>query len=262
MSTNDSRILGAFLQNDQIQYVSNTMDTATGLCAFYHGRIQNVSTSPSLTGKIIGDTLSEFAYPNIAYAGQGAAGDNTAIIFFLHSDSLTFPGNSAITTDGNGAYSQRTIVKQGGGYINVLGGDERWGDYSGIQRKYDLGGTCWVNGMFSLSNHTHATWIAELGASADVSAPVAGTSAGEASVYPNPFADHVNIEFDNEKAQQIRFCIYDMSGRMVTLLLEDYLTEGEIRFGFSPGPLAAGIYFLRAQTATGEVLFTQKIVKE
>lgn len=262
MSTNDSRILGAFIQNDQIQYVSNTMDTATGFCAVYHGRIANVSGTPSLTGTIIGDTLSEFAYPNIAYAGQGTSTDNTAILFFLHSDSTNFPGNSAMVTDGNGAYSPRTIVKQGLGYINVLSGDERWGDYSGIQRRYDAGATCWVNGMYGLSNHTHATWIAELGISADVSVPAQENETMNASVYPNPFADHVNIEFENAKAQNIRFVVYDMSGRMVTLLLQDYLPEGEIRFGFSTTPLASGVYFLRAETAEGETLFTQKLVKQ
>ncbi|HET6991636.1 MAG TPA: hypothetical protein VFJ43_09950, partial [Bacteroidia bacterium] len=146
LATNDSRILGAILQNDMIQFVSNTMDTSSGNSAIYYGKIASVSTSPSLSTMIIGDSLLEFGYPNIAYAGYGASTDNTTIISFLHSDSTTFPGCSAIVSDGSGSFSSRLTVKAGLGYYNILGGGERWGDYSGIQRKYDVGGTCWVNG--------------------------------------------------------------------------------------------------------------------
>lgn len=261
LATNDSRILGAFIQNNTIQFVNNTMDTSTGRCAVYHGTISNVSATPSLTATIYGDTALEFGYPNIAYAGYGA-GDNTAIIHFLHSDSITNPGNSAIVSDGNGGYSSRTQLKAGLSYIDVLNGDERWGDYSGIQRKYDVGGTCWVNGMYATSNHAHATWVAEIGVGADVPVQEITNAGADVSVYPNPFVEQISIAFESEKVQQVRFVLYDMSGRVVKLLLEDQLPKGEARFGFSTGPLAAGTYLLRAETKDGAVLFTERIVKQ
>lgn len=261
LATNDARVLGAFLENDKIQFVHNTMDTATGHCAVYHGVISNVSTSPTVTGHIIGDPSLEFAYPNIAYAGYGT-GDNTAIIAFLHTDTSTYAGSSAITTDGNGNYSTRTNVKTGLGYIDVLNGDERWGDYSGIQRKYDVGGTCWVNDMYSTSSHSHATWITELGVSSDVSVPQTPVAAATVNVYPNPFSSQVNVAFENGKTQYVRFVLYDLSGRQVQLLLEDQLPEGEVQFGFSTMPLAGGTYLLKAETREGEILFTKKIIRE
>jgi hypothetical protein len=261
LATNDARILGAFIQNDQIQFVSNTMDTATGLCAVYHGRIQNVSTTPVLTANIIADTTLDYGYPNIAYSGN-TAGDNTATIVFLHSDTATFPGISAVVTDGNGSYSTRTTVKAGTGYINVLNGDERWGDYSGIQRSYISGGTCWVNGMYGNTAHTHGTWIAELGVSPDVSVPAASNEATEINIFPNPFAESIEVIFTNKKAQRVRFVLYDMSGRAVTVLLDDRVREGKLRFGFSPGPLETGVYLLRAECSDGSVLFTQRVVRQ
>lgn len=261
MATNDSRILGAFIQNNTIQFVNNTMDTSTGNCAVYHGKITNVTTSPAVTANIYGDTSLEFGYPNIAWTGQSAS-DNSAIITFLHSDSLTFPGFSAIATDGNGMYSPRTVVKAGLGYIDVLSGDERWGDYSGIQRKYDVGGTVWVNGMYGLAGHTHATYVSELGVSADVSVQPVTENNAEISLYPNPFLHSFDIEFTNEKEQVLKFVIYDMSGRIVTVLLEDKVEEGKVKFGFSPAPLAPGVYILRAEAADGNVLFKQRIVQE
>jgi hypothetical protein len=262
MATNDSRILGAFIQNNTIQFVNNTMDTSTGRCAIYHGTIMGANSFPSLSAKIIGDTALEYGYPNIAYAGYGAANDNTSIINFLYTDSTTFPGFSAMVCDGNGNYSVPTVVKAGLGYINVLQGDERWGDYSGIQRKYDAQGTVWVNGMYGTSTHFHNTWIGELGVTSDVSVNNLNSTGTEISIYPNPFADEIHVLFTNEKVQDVKFIVYDMSGREVKLLLEDQLTEGAINFSFSTGPLAPGIYLLRAEAADGSVLFTNRIAKQ
>ncbi|MDQ3109444.1 MAG: T9SS type A sorting domain-containing protein [Bacteroidota bacterium] len=261
LATNDARILGAFIQNDIIQFVNNTMDTSTGSCAVYHGKITNASSAPSFTASIFGDTSLEFGYPNIAWVGQTAS-DNSAIIFFLHSDSITFPGTSAIVTDGNGLYSPRTVVRAGQGYIDVLNGDERWGDYTGIQRKYDAGGTCWVNGMYGLPNHLHATWVAQIGITSDVSVQPVTENVSEISAYPNPFANSFSIVFTNAKVQPVRFALYDMNGRLVKILLEDKVGEGKVKFGFSPGPLASGVYLLRAEAADGSVLFTQRIIQQ
>jgi hypothetical protein len=262
LATNDSRILGAIMQNDMIQFVNNTMDTSSGNSAIYYGRIANVSTAPSLSTMIIGDSLLEFGYPNIAYAGYGGATDNTTIISFLHSDSATFPGCSAIVSDGNGLYSSRRVVKAGLGYYNILGGTERWGDYSGIQRKYDVGGTCWVNGLYGLTTHSHATWIAELAVSSDVSVQPVSENTAEVSSYPNPFTETINVVFTNEKEQPVRFVLYDINGREVKILLDDKVEEGKVRFGFSPGPLSSGIYLLRAEAKDGSILFSERIVRQ
>jgi uncharacterized lipoprotein YajG len=261
LATNDSRILGAFIQNDKIQFVGNSMDTTYGNCAVHHGIISNVSTTPSLNVDFISDPSLDFGYPNIAYVGHTAS-DNSAMLVFLHADSLTNPGVSAVVTDGNGQYSNRTVVKAGTGYIDLLAGDERWGDYTGIQRKYDLGGTCWVNGMFGLASHSHATWVAELGVSSDVPVVENTNETNEVSVYPNPFADQINISFENQETQQIRLVIYDMSGRIVQVLLDDQLPSGEIRFSFSSTPLTSGVYILKAESANGNSLFSSKLVKE
>lgn len=261
MATNDARILGAFINNDVIQFVNNTMDTSTGNCAVYHGMITNASTSPALNANIIGDPSLEYGYPNLAWVGHSPT-DHTAIISFLHTDSVTFPGNSAIVSDGNGGYSPRTVIKQGLGYIDVLSGDERWGDYTGIQRKYDVGGTCWVNGMYGLANHLHATWVAEIGVTADVSVePVTGNGT-DLTTYPNPFAHSFTITFTNAKTQPVKFALYDMSGRLVTVLWNDRVKDGKVQFGFSPEPLVPGVYLLRAEAADGSILFTEKIIRE
>ncbi|MBI3509396.1 MAG: T9SS type A sorting domain-containing protein [Bacteroidetes bacterium] len=261
MATNDARVLGAFMENNKIQYVHNTMDTSTGKCAVYYGIISNATSSPFLSATIIGDTALEYGYPNIAYTGYGA-GDDHAMIFFLHCDSLTAPGHSVIAADGNGNFSSRTNVKSGLGYIDVLTGDERWGDYSGIQRKYDVGGTCWVNGMYGTSSHALATWVSEIGMSADVGVNENQNALPEITSYPNPFTETFNVVFTNEKTQNIRFVIYDAQGKETSVLLNDQFAEGKMNFTFNAGILSPGIYFLRAEGSDGSVLFTQRLVRQ
>lgn len=260
LATNDARVLGAFMQNGLIQYVHNTMDTASGTAAVMHGVISNYTTTPSIVSTLLSDTIIEYGYPNIAYAGYDGS-DNTAIIMMLRTSPTVNPGYVALTTDGIGGYSAQRVVKVGQAPYNVLSGTERWGDYSGIQRKYDVQGTVWVNGMYGMTNGAHSTWIAELGVSPDVSVAEQPVSNASATVFPNPFVDRMSVEFSIEQAQILRFELYDMNGRLVQLLLEDRIKAGRNQFSFSTAPLPAGVYVLRIAGANGRVA-EQKVIRE
>jgi hypothetical protein len=260
LETNDSRILGAFMENDKIQYVHNCLDTVTGNAAVYHGVINDVSSSPYITPNIISDTLLEIGYPNISYAGMGTT-DNSAIISFDHTALTVFPGVSALSTDGAGNYSPFTTVKAGAGYINILSGNERWGDYSGSQRKYNQPGRVWVNGMWGNTAHKNITWIGELSLSSlagIASAPENDLS--EMTLYPNPTADLMNVQLDLHHKGYLSFEILDTEGKLVKLLLRDMVKSGKNNFSFSTAPLPAGVYILRIVSPKKEIL-VRKFVK-
>jgi hypothetical protein len=260
LATNDARVLGAFMQNGRIQYVHNTMDTTSGTAGIMHGIISNYTTTPSIVSTLISDTVMEYGYPNIAYAGYDGS-DNTAMIMMLRTSPTLNPGFVALTTDGNGGYSPQLVVKQGVGPYNVLSGGERWGDYTGIQRRYDAQGTCWVNGLYGMSNGSHSTWIAELGISPDVNVHENTPATTPINVFPNPFADRISVEFTLEQAQMLRFELYDVNGRLVELLLEDRVKAGENRFSFSAQPLPAGVYLLRVAGSNGTVA-ESKVIRQ
>ncbi len=260
LETNDSRILGAFIENDIIQYVHNCLDTATGNCAVYHGVIHDVSSSPFITSHIISDPILEVGYPNISYAGISST-DQTAIINFDHTALTIFPGVSALTTDGLGNYSPFTTVKSGTTYISVLSGNERWGDYSGSQRKYNQPGRVWVNGLYANASKKNTTWIGELSVSSLLSvSEQSSNSMNSLFLYPNPTTDQMNVTITLESADIIQFEVLDVSGKVVKLLLRDKVKGGKNNFSFSTTPLANGIYFLKVTSATKEI-FTQKFVK-
>ncbi len=96
LATNDCRNLGAFLENNKIQYVHNTMNPTNSLVTVYYGVIDNPSSAtPSVTGYYIPNDTVDFAYPNISYAGNSSS-DNTSIITFDHSSNKINAGTSAI----------------------------------------------------------------------------------------------------------------------------------------------------------------------
>ena len=120
----------------------------------------------------------------------------------------------------------------------------------------------WVNGLYGTSNHRHNTWIAEISTNPiPASAENILANGNETSVFPNPFADLVSVKFTMKNEANCRFEIYDATGRLVKILLDDVAREGENIFSFSTSPLASGIYFLKI-ISNEKIIAEKKIVKE
>ncbi len=264
-ATNDARILGAFVENNKIQYVHNTKDPATNFCAVYHGVIDGYATStPTVTGNIIGDVILDLGYPNISYIGAGV-GDHTSIINFDHCAPTVSAGVSAMKSDAQGNYSARLNIKNGTSYVDVLvGNQERWGDYSGSQRKYNESGKVWVNGYYGYivgGGRRHATWIAEIGLNPILTTvPENKITEASAKAFPNPFSNFVSVNFENAEGEYVDFILYDVTGKEVKILMKEYIKPGKQQFSFSLSPLPQGIYFLKI-FSDKKVYSTEKLIK-
>lgn len=249
--TNDGRVLGSFLENDQIQFVANTLDPATGFCGIYHGVISNLTGDIIIEGHIIGDDTLDLGYPNISYTGL-FEGDDQAIITFDHTAPTVFAGMSGVFYNW-GAYSNLVNIKTGDSYVNVLtGGYERWGDYTGSQRKYNEPGVVWVSGNFGkfidgfpFDSRNNATWIASLKSTVEANVTVNNNVAQhKVNIYPNPtnalFYTNINLT----ESGIVDFTLFDINGHVVKQLLRNHAAVGENIFSFSTAPLTAGIYLL------------------
>jgi hypothetical protein len=268
-ATNDSRILGAFYENNQIQFVQNSMDTNTTFCGVYHGIVSNLqATTPTVNAKIIGDTICDFGYPNIAYAGNGSS-NNNAVIGFNHTAPSVRPGCSAIKSDGNFNYTPVLKITDGASsYVNVLSSlQERWGDYSGIQTKYNQPGEIWMSGYYAYAsgfNRLHRAYIGQvLADSIDNSAGLQITQQNEmqGTIFPNPSADFFSIEFTIEKAHYLSFDLYDINGKLVITLMRDWAKPGKNLFSFRTADLKVGAYLLQVNHQ-GRPLFSGKVLKK
>lgn len=162
LQTNDARALGAITNGDWIQYVANTINPATGFSGIYHGFITDPSGQTSITGTIIGHPTRDYGYPNIAWTGDENC-DIEAMIGFDFASPTDFPGVGAIYFGNDSSYSNPVDLKTGENYTDRHNDSyERWGDYFGMQRKYNEPKTVWVSGYFGTSKKQNSTWVAEV----------------------------------------------------------------------------------------------------
>jgi len=257
---NDARILGAYYENDKIQFVFNTLDTVSGQVGIYHGII-NTPATPSVNAYLyVNDTL-DLAYPNIAFAGTNST-DNSSVISVLMSSPSLFPGTSAFKFDGAGIYSPLTIIKTGLGYTNMLTGNERWGDYTGCQTRFNMPGWVWVNGSYSQINHTTRTWIAELTVTSGVSTPEVVSESSSVDIYPNPSEERISLAFNKSSDGWLNINVYDMKGKLVHHLYSGNISKGKNSFSFNVVSLTAGNYVVTIEDSNHHIIASKKFVKQ
>jgi hypothetical protein len=262
LAVNDARVMSAFIENNRIQFVFSCLDTASGKDCIFYGIADSSASGWSITGNLHTHPVRDLAYPNISYAGNSAS-DNRAIIVLLYSAAAVAPGTGAVLFDGISQFSSVATVQAGQTYINMLaGGPERWGDYSGSQRKYNQPGIVWVSGGYCITNHQTRTWIAELSANSAVAVAENPKVETTASLFPNPAAERVTVAFNNPRDQFLTFEVYDAGGRSVQQLFRGAVSKGENEFSFSAESLTQGIYFLKISGGSGTTVLTEKFVKE
>ncbi|MDF1611824.1 multiheme c-type cytochrome [Stygiobacter electus] len=66
--------------------------------------------------------------------------------------------------------------------------------------------------------------------------------------YPNPFNPTTNIKFALPKSGNVKLVVYDITGKEVTTLVNNYLNAGQYTFEFNAKNLASGIYLYRIET--------------
>ncbi|MFA9213232.1 MAG: T9SS type A sorting domain-containing protein [Candidatus Methylacidiphilales bacterium] len=246
LQTNDARVLSAMYENGIFYLVGNSVDARYNAAGFYLITIENYWGPNALSAKlqIISSDTMDFGYPSIAYCGNGL-GDNSAMITCSHVSPRTFPGTSLVYVDRNLNPSIPAIMKAGESNVLLIGDSvERWGDYTGIQRKYNEPGKVFFNGSYGLNNDNR-TWIG-ISKNADAklnTKDINNEPISNVSVYPIPAKEYINIDFNLEQKTVLNFVLIDMQGKE-TLLLTDRAKAGLNRFIFNAANLQNGYYQL------------------
>jgi len=246
LQTNDSRVLDGFVLDDRIQFVMNCIDTASGRPAIYHGLVNDLNLNKTITGTVLTNGQDDLGYPGIAYTGK-FEGDEDAIIVFSHTAQSRNPGWSSVYY--NGEYSDILTVKEGDNYLDVLEGNlERWGDYVGIQRRYNAPGRVWVASTFGTNSNRYQTWIAELGRpDLDLTFVKSYEETPSMNIFPNPTSDRVTVEFELKEAKVFQLQLLDINGKVLQIFYDERPKKtGRQQFSFTTASLAGGVYFLQA----------------
>jgi len=274
LQTNDARVLGGYIENNTIHFVMTSVNPDTIRSAVYHGKVSRTYREKDFSGTILSEIHLDYGYPNISYTGK-YAGDDEAIITFNHTSIDSAAGISAIFYDGaTNKYSERINLKSGDSFVNLFPSTayERWGDYTGSQRKYNEPGKVWISGFFgtrrvltgsSIARRAGWSWVAAL------ESPDTSTTSSikplrkdfKVKTYPNPPANIVVVEFELYAATNIEISLYSAAGILIKKLYRDLAKKGNNMFSFSTEPLANGIYVLKISDDK-KLLINKQIVKQ
>jgi hypothetical protein len=76
--------------------------------------------------------------------------------------------------------------------------------------------------------------------------------------YPNPFNPATNIRFSITKASSVSLTVYDILGKEVAALVNEYLEPGTYTSTFNARSLSSGLYFYRLRS--GNIVETKKML--
>lgn len=76
--------------------------------------------------------------------------------------------------------------------------------------------------------------------------------------YPNPFNPSTKINFDIPKDGNVVLKIYDISGREIKTLLNEFKSAGYYSQVFDAGNLSSGAYFYKLQS--GDVTLSKDMI--
>ncbi|MCB9045584.1 MAG: T9SS type A sorting domain-containing protein [Chitinophagales bacterium] len=261
LATNDGRILGAYVMNNEIQFVSTSVDPNNGASGVFHAKITDYATSPNISyAQIFSIDTLDFGYPNISYVGN-PWGLNQSIISFNYTGPSTPAGIGALVYDGL-SYSNMLRAKEGESSISgqVPGKVQRWGDYTGTQVDYNNLGSVWIEGIYGRSDHEYGSWIVKLNSPALGVKETIKKATGQ--VYPNPVNTFVTYMFTLSNETEVTFAIYNINGQLVDNLVTKKCEEGKNVIQFNTASLPAGSYILRGSGSKGDVVMTQRFVKQ
>lgn len=78
---------------------------------------------------------------------------------------------------------------------------------------------------------------------------------------PNPFRNSTTIRFNIAASQNITLSVYDVTGKLVTVLANGYYTAGEHNVVWNAENIPAGYYLYSIKTATGSTVKKASVVK-
>lgn len=264
LQTNDTRVLGGIYHNGKIQYVQTSVIKPYFHSGIFHGMFSINHTNKVAVNYITADSV-DYAYPSIAYAGKGKPNDQSSVITFSHVSAKSFPGTSAVfhnqIANLPSLFSEVLRVKNGLKVIERLPFQqlkhERWGDYTGIQYKYNEPGTLWLVGTFGNEFKVNGTWIGKL----KVTDKIEIITNNPLKVYPNPLQTNTAVGFNLESLEPITVELTNNLGQNIKQIFKGELQKGYNEIYFNNDDLAHGSYYIYVKGQNNKIKFAGKIIK-
>lgn len=252
----DSRVRKAIYINGDIHLVHSTSNIQGNVSIMYskfpRGKLSAITT------QVYSESNFALAYPSIAAAGYNWDNE-TVMITYCRAGSTAYASVYAIAVDKDMEASTPIVVKTGTGAVDIRRtGEERWGDYSTITRKYNTN-ACWVFACSGNDGGNYDNTIAELSIDREVGTESLPVNTASIDIFPNPTRESFSVEFELEKASRITISLLDIKSRNTQTLLETYQQTGLKGFTFNKGALNSGVYLLSVTDAEGRQLYSKQL---
>jgi hypothetical protein len=116
---------------------------------------------------------------------------------------------------------------------------EKMGDYFHMVSDEDGAHLAWAN-TFNSEQDVYYSYIEP--ETVGLNDPVKDESLISISNYPNPFIEHTTIRYTVPRGERVRIAIYDLFGKEVSVVLDQYRKAGIHTTVFPAGELKAGVY--------------------
>lgn len=270
----DCRTQHGFYMNGKLYTVYFRSNSGWGQIIYNRIKISNNTLTRANWGNIAGS--QNYCFPNIAHIGTDTTDENV-IIGFLRSGPSIYPEMCAVNHDGTAFSTSSTLIKSSLGQLDynpISGVEERWGDYTTIQRKYNANPpTCWMVGQYSCGatpndwhkSYQHNAYIAELGNafSADtcIIAPFLSVNKINKNlegvkVYPNPANKSATIEWINNQYNISKVALVNLVGQTI---FEKNNLQNKNQLNIDLSNLSNGIYFIRLTNQLNQS-YNEKII--
>ncbi len=265
LSTGSAWTQNAFYLNNIVHY-THAADMGNGWCGIVYGRILLDSAKAVVTQ--YGQQGTDLAYPALAAFGHDSNDPGVAIAY-IQSDSTITPQCGVISVDYAMTWSNLQVVKTGDTVVNILYPPayavqpERWGDYTGICRKYNcVQPEAWMGAAYGANTPprlaSYGTWIAQILSNEPVEILGFEREKIKAKIFPNPATDMFTLEFENSKAGVVSIIMYDASGKMLNSLLNDYLRVSKNKITFNKLAIPNGLYHI-VISREGQQIHSEKL---
>ncbi len=261
LDNGDCRIQSGFYLNGIIHYVFSS-DIGSGYCGINYNRLTLSNKTNKTTTYGVSGTY-DYSYPSVASFATSIT-DKSVAIAFLRSGATIYPEVRVANCNEGRVWSYSVSVQEGITYVDLQGGDERWGDYTRISRKHNSSSPrVWMVGCFADNNykraHGFSAWVAEIGGNVVVPTENIHMPAMKPKVYPNPVSDLFNLEFELKEVEEVEIVIVDINGKVIKSFYKELTNTGVNRLTFNKNALSAGIYFLKVES-TSKIIANEKFI--
>ena len=285
LRTNDARVLSGVRIGTQLHYFQNCMNFKTMQAHIMHGSIYNLTTLRDAAtpqgiaywnkggavtkAHLFSNDSLDFGYPAVAAAGEESNNellgqDPSMIVTSVFSGAKHFPGTGVFFINRYGEYSNYQILKKGQSIINytfIKPKEQRWGDYEGIQAKYNEKGVFYLVGSWGKGNNMNA-YVARV----KIKDTVADNPISTVRVFPIPTTENLNIEFQVNTQSTIIGELFNTSGQRMGIesgiasnqnasdnqnRFTLHVEPGTHRYALHTHGLAKGVYIIRLQKTEG-----------